>query len=143
MFYCLFINSFLGKTEGNWAIDIDNRVNAAIEHARNTGLVKSGDRIVVVTGSVATSGSTNTMQIFTLVDEHSKLQIVGSANKNAEAGIQEGLAGLSMTETEEDLDSAEDLRLIQRARSRPSRFSVMLSTSKGGYGGINDIRVPL
>ncbi|KAL5965549.1 Pyruvate kinase PKLR [Taenia solium] len=142
----------IGKSEGDWAVDIDNRINAAIEHARSTGLVKGGDRIIVVTGSVATSGSTNTMQIFTLEEEHSKLRIVGSANEVAAATAHRGLLNLAdssmgqqqhQQKDEEVIDELEEIRLIQCARSRRPRFSVMLSSNKGGFGGINDIRVPL
>ncbi|VDM31019.1 unnamed protein product [Hydatigera taeniaeformis] len=140
---------YTGKSEGDWALDIDNRVNAAIEHARNTGLVKGGDRIIVVTGSVATSGSTNTMQIFTLEEEHSKLRIVGSSNEAAAADTHESplnLTDSSMEQQQKDndeIDALEEVRLIRGARSRRPRFSVMLSSSKSGFGGINDIRVPL
>lgn len=134
-------------------MDIDNRINAAIEHARSTGLVKGGDRIIVVTGSVATSGSTNTMQIFTLEGEHSKLRIMGSSHEIATANTHEGLLNLvdpSMEQQqqhqqkdEEEIDALEEIRLIQGACSRLPRFSVMLSSGKSGFGGINDIRVPL
>ncbi|EUB62142.1 Pyruvate kinase isozymes R/L [Echinococcus granulosus] len=143
---------YTGKSEDDWALDIDNRINAAIEHSRITGLVKGGDRIIVVTGSVATSGSTNTMHIFTLEEEHSKLRIVGSSHEVAATGAQEGLLNLADRTTEqqqneqkdeEELDALEEIRLIQGARSRRPRFSVMLSSNKSSFGGINDIRVPL
>ncbi|KAH9283212.1 Pyruvate kinase PKLR [Echinococcus granulosus] len=124
---------YTGKSEDDWALDIDNRINAAIEHSRITGLVKGGDRIIVVTGSVATSGSTNTMHIFTLEEEHSKLRIVGSSHEVAATGAQEGLLNLADRTTEqqqneqkdeEELDALEEIRLIQGARSRRPRFSV-------------------
>ncbi|CDS42639.1 pyruvate kinase [Echinococcus multilocularis] len=124
---------YTGKSEDDWALDIDNRINAAIEHSRITGLVKGGDRIIVVTGSVATSGSTNTMHIFTLEEEHSKLRIVGSSHEVAATGAQDGLLNLADRTTEqqqneqkdeEELDALEEIRLIQGARSHRPRFSV-------------------
>ncbi|VDL19042.1 unnamed protein product [Hymenolepis diminuta] len=138
------------ESTGDWAVDIDNRINAAIEHARNISLVRGGDRIVVVTGSLASTGSTNTMQIFTLDDEHSKLRIVGSSKDTNETIDMQRLANLSMAarnagnNENEDLDAVEEIQMMQGARNRRPRFSVMLTSKKAASGaGVGDIRVPL
>lgn len=122
-------------------MDIDNRINGAIEHARITNLVKGGDRIVVVTGSAATTGTTNTMQIFTLEEEHSKLRFVGSSAEvcapDAQSMVQKS------DDNEEDIDALEEMRMLHESQNRRPRFSVMLSSKKTGFGGIGDIRLPL
>nr|CDS29347.1 pyruvate kinase [Hymenolepis microstoma] len=146
------LHSYLYAEEstGDWAVDIDNRINAAIEYARNVGLVVGGDRIVVVTGSLASTGSTNTMQIFTLDDEHSKLRVVGSSKDTNENFDVQRLANLSMGASKvddnenEEIDDVEEMHLIRDVRNRRPRFSVMLTSKKTiSAAGVDDILVPL
>ena len=130
-----------GERAEEWCEDIDNRINAAINHARHMGLVKGGDRIVVVTGSVGTSGSTNTIHIFTLEEEHSKLRIVGSSNELAQVEspwtTHNGFAFTSVT------DGTSRARQARQSFGSSPRYSVMLSRGNSVYGGVNDMRVPL
>nr|CDS32447.1 pyruvate kinase [Hymenolepis microstoma] len=120
--YCLAYRGlhpylFTGEKADEWSDDIDNRINAAIGYARGMGLVKTGDRIVVVAGSLATSGSTNTMHIFTLEDEVGKLHFVASPNELVTSG--------------------------QPDDSKMRRYSVMLARSRSTFGGVNDILSPV
>ncbi|KAM7537674.1 hypothetical protein Aperf_G00000065782 [Anoplocephala perfoliata] len=130
--YCLAYRGlhpylYMGERVADWSKDIDNRLNAGIKYARRRGLVKGGDRIVVVTGSVATSGSTNTIHIFTLEDEHAKLRIVDSSYKLSELER----ATLSF-------DFSNDVEM-----PREHRYSVMLSPVSKPFGGIDDMPPPL
>uniref|UniRef100_A0A5K3EUQ0 Pyruvate kinase n=1 Tax=Mesocestoides corti TaxID=53468 RepID=A0A5K3EUQ0_MESCO len=136
---------YTGTCDEDWAVDIDNRINAAIAHARCTGLVKGGDRIVVVTGSDATSRSTNTMQIFTLEEEHSKLRIIGSSNELTTTEARQRLAELRIAQQGDTFGETgfDQMRQIRYSQSRQPRFSVMLGSGKNVFGGVNDIRVPL
>lgn len=90
------------------------------------------------------------MQIFTLDDEHSKLRIVGSSKDINETSDMQRLANLSMAarnvddNENEDFDAVEEIQMMQGARNRRPRFSVMLTSKKAGSGaGVGDIRVPL
>lgn len=115
----------LGERLADWSKDIDNRLNAGIEYARHHGLVKGGDRIVVVTGSVATSGSTNTIHIFTLEDEHAKLRIVRSSYELGEEKEATSSFGLS------------------NERPRKHLYSVMLSPAPSSFDGVSDLLSPI
>ncbi|VDL41616.1 unnamed protein product [Hymenolepis diminuta] len=131
--YCLAFRGlhpylFTGEKAAEWSEDIDNRINAGIEYARKTGLVKTGDRIVVVTGSVATSGSTNTIHIFTLEDDRGKLRIVGSPNESAS--------------TDKPGEGPQD-NLPPTEPSRRHKYSVMLVRSHSAFGSVTDILSPV
>ncbi|KAM3187479.1 hypothetical protein ACTXT7_002194 [Hymenolepis weldensis] len=118
----------MGEKATEWSEDIDNRINAGIEYARKTGLVKAGDRIVVVTGSVATSGSTNTIHIFTLEDDRGKLRIVGSSNESA-----------SINKPEEGPQD----NLPATESSKRHKYSVLLVRSHSSFGSVTDILSPI
>lgn len=59
------MNALVG-TEGvveDWMVDVDARVQFGVNFAKQRGLVKSGDPVIVVTGWQKGSGFTNTMRI--------------------------------------------------------------------------------
>lgn len=123
-----------------WCEDADNRINAAIEHTRHTGLVKGGDRIIVVTGSVGTSGSTNTIHIFTLEGEHSKLRIVGSSHELSQVGSPWSMENTAVAFP---FPSSVGASRARQAFGTGPRYSVMLSRGNSVYGGVNDMLPPL
>lgn len=49
-----------------WIVDIENRVNYAIEFGRKRGFVQNGDSVVIITGWREGIGFTNTMRIITV-----------------------------------------------------------------------------
>ncbi|EUB62143.1 Pyruvate kinase isozymes R/L [Echinococcus granulosus] len=115
---------YTGERVAEWCEDVDNRINAAIKHTRLTGLVKGGDRIIVVTGSVGTSGSTNTIHIFTLEGEHSKLRIVGSSHELSQV---ESPWSIGNTSTAFPFPSTVGAIRAQQVSGAGPRYSVMLS----------------
>ncbi|VDO01902.1 unnamed protein product [Rodentolepis nana] len=48
----------------SWSEDMDMRINAAVAAARNFGIVRPLDDVIIITGSIAGAGNTNTMQVF-------------------------------------------------------------------------------
>ncbi len=54
----------LGERLEDWPEDMDLRLNAAVKSVRDQGIVKPQDTVIIVTGSLAGTGSTNTMQVF-------------------------------------------------------------------------------
>ncbi|VDM30222.1 unnamed protein product [Hydatigera taeniaeformis] len=60
----LFPFVYTGKQLENWSEDMDLRLNTAIDAARADGIVHPRDNVIIVTGSMAGPGNTNTMQIF-------------------------------------------------------------------------------
>ncbi len=69
-----------GPRLDNWPEDMDARINAAIEYAKTKGLVRGGDTVVIVTGSLAGQGSTNTMQVWKVPGTGgARLRVVGSS----------------------------------------------------------------
>ena len=132
-----------GERVTEWCEDIDNRINAAINHARHLGLVKGGDRIVVVTGSVGTSGSTNTIHIFTMEEEHSKLRVVGSSNEPEHQVESPWTALNTFAFTSGEESATNRAQQARRTFSSAHRYSVMLSRGNSVCGGVNDMRVPL
>lgn len=54
------------ERDSDWLKDVDDRVNFGIELGRNKGFIKSGDKIIVVTGWKQGSGFTNTLRILTV-----------------------------------------------------------------------------
>ncbi|KAL5965548.1 Pyruvate kinase PKLR [Taenia solium] len=143
--YCLAYRGlhpylYVGERVTEWCEDVDNRINAAIEHTRHTGLVKGGDRIIVVTGSVGTSGSTNTIHIFTLEGEHSKLRIVGSSHELSQVGSPWSMENTAVAFP---FPSAVGASRARQAHGTGPRYSVMLSRGNSVYGGVNDMLPPL
>jgi len=55
----------------DWMVDVDKRVQFGVDYAKQKGMVKSGDPIVIVTGWQKGSGFTNTIRIVT-VNGHAK-----------------------------------------------------------------------
>uniref|UniRef100_A0A5K3F169 Pyruvate kinase n=1 Tax=Mesocestoides corti TaxID=53468 RepID=A0A5K3F169_MESCO len=55
---------YTGERLQSWSADVDLRLNAAVKFARSEGIVKPQDTVVIVTGTIAGTGRTNTMQIF-------------------------------------------------------------------------------
>lgn len=47
----------------DWMEDVDGRVKFGVNFAKQRGMVKSGDPIIIVTGWQKGSGFTNTMRI--------------------------------------------------------------------------------
>ena len=47
----------------HWMLDVENRVQKALDFAQQQGFVKKGDNVVVVTGWRGGSGNTNTLRI--------------------------------------------------------------------------------
>ncbi|CDS42637.1 pyruvate kinase [Echinococcus multilocularis] len=131
---------YTGERVAEWCEDVDNRINAAIEHTRLTGLVKGGDRIIVVTGSVGTSGSTNTIHIFTLEGEHSKLRIVGSSHELSQVGSPWSIGSTSAAFP---FTSTVGAIRAQQVSGAGLRYSVMLSRGNSVYGGVSDMLPPL
>ena len=47
----------------DWQKDVDDRVNYALKFAKKSGIVKTGDVIVAVTGSRRGAGSNNAVKL--------------------------------------------------------------------------------
>ena len=47
----------------DWMVDVDARVQFGVNFAKQRGMVKTGDPIIIVTGWQKGSGYTNTMRI--------------------------------------------------------------------------------
>lgn len=81
-----------------------------------------------MTGSVVTSGSTNTIHIFTLEDDRGKLRIVGSSNESASTDKPKEGPQVSLPPTEP---------------SKKHKYSVMLVRSHSAFGSVTDILSPV
>lgn len=57
---------FLGEKLDDWSLDMDLRLNAAIKNACKRRFISDSDTIVIVTGSIAGSGATDTVRVFKL-----------------------------------------------------------------------------
>ena len=51
------------NSQPEWMLDIDARVNFALEFGRKRGFIKTGDPVILITGWRRGSGATNTMRI--------------------------------------------------------------------------------
>uniref|UniRef100_A0A0X3P3T2 Pyruvate kinase n=2 Tax=Schistocephalus solidus TaxID=70667 RepID=A0A0X3P3T2_SCHSO len=71
---------YTGPQLEDWCEDMDLRINTAISSAKERRLVSAGDTVVIVIGSLAGEGSTNTMQIFHVPDDKATLKVVSSRN---------------------------------------------------------------
>ncbi|VDL53574.1 unnamed protein product, partial [Hymenolepis diminuta] len=60
----LFPFVYTGEKLESWSEDMDMRINAAVTAARRAGIVHPQNNVIIVTGSIAGSGNTNTMQVF-------------------------------------------------------------------------------
>ncbi|VDK36730.1 unnamed protein product [Taenia asiatica] len=74
----LFPFVYTGEQLKNWSEDMDLRLNAAIDVARADGIVYPHDNVIIVTGSMAGPGNTNTMQIFQVPSDKCHLKVVSS-----------------------------------------------------------------
>lgn len=51
--------------DGDWTKDVEERIQIGVSLAKQVGIIKGGDMVVVVTGSKQGPGSTNSMRIIT------------------------------------------------------------------------------
>ncbi|KAL7065584.1 hypothetical protein AAHC03_04597 [Spirometra sp. Aus1] len=71
---------YTGPQLEDWSEDMDLRINAAVAYAKEQRFISAGDTVIIVTGSLAGVGSTNTMQVFHLPDDITTLKVVSSRN---------------------------------------------------------------
>ncbi|VDK37757.1 unnamed protein product [Dibothriocephalus latus] len=71
----------------DWSDDMDLRINTAITSAKERNMISAGDTVIIVVGSLAGEGSTNTMQIFHVPDDQRTLKVVSSKNDLAYAEL--------------------------------------------------------
>ncbi|OMJ10282.1 Pyruvate kinase, partial [Smittium culicis] len=48
-----------------WQVDVEKRIQFAIDHAISRGLCKKGDKVISIQGWRGGAGNTNTMRILT------------------------------------------------------------------------------
>ena len=63
---------FTEDRSADWLMDMDKRINFAIDQGSSLKLIKPGNTLVVVTGWRSGSGYTNTMRIIRVPDSEKK-----------------------------------------------------------------------
>lgn len=74
----LFPFVYTGEQLENWSEGMDLRLNTALDSARADGIIRPHDNVIIVTGSMAGQGNTNTMQIFQAPGDKCHLKVVSS-----------------------------------------------------------------
>nr|VZI22632.1 unnamed protein product [Spirometra erinaceieuropaei] len=85
---------YTGEKLDDWSEDMDMRINAAMGAIKHQKIVEAGDNVVIVTGTGAGKGSTNTMQIFSVPAERKQLKVVSSTQTLRADGKDEAVSAM-------------------------------------------------
>ncbi|KAL7065018.1 hypothetical protein AAHC03_05012 [Spirometra sp. Aus1] len=117
---------YTGEKLDDWSEDMDMRINAAMGAIKHQKIVEAGDNVVIVTGTGAGKGSTNTMQIFSVPEERRQLKVVSSTQTLRADGKDEAVSAMG------------EPGLIQKAPR-----SLFRSMAQSNFASIFDLPPPL